>query len=331
MSNKIYGLIHVQTQTHPKPRFRIQAWDDDWPDGDDLLGQDLTNEAGEYAIHCIGKIYDDNIPGLKSSFPDIYVTVDIKNKRGNWVRLGRSQVHSNYDLTVDLRIDLDVVIEPPIHVPPFFDPEKDGFHFNNNFKYRPDFLNIEYEVKGLGFCGGMCTTALNRFITGNEVSKATQVPAQGTDLYEELMKRQIWSMPPLILAKMFNFQAAPDVEGQLKKTSIDVLTKNEWPRLKAQLDQQVPTVLILLRAKGLYDNPTKNHQVLAIGYDYDPARKDLDIFVYDPNVKKQIGSLSMNLALPEGKLHFRDSSGRRTRGFFVNQVGKSTGERPFTP
>ncbi len=323
MANKIMGKV---TQVHgvpdPSIRFRIRAWDDDWPDGDDLLGESLTGGDGQYAIPCMGGIYDGTIPGLKTSYPDIYITADIKNQRNDWVRLAKSQVFNNYDLSEDLRIDLDVAIDPIIHVPPFLDPKVQGFHFRNDFRYRPDFLNIEFKEQSLGFCGGMCAGALNRFNTGLGIPPVDEIPAQGSDLYEELLKRQIRSMPPYILTKMFRFQASPDSAGNFKKASIGQLTKKEWPKLKARLDKNIPTILILLRAKGLYDNPTKNHQVLAIGYTYDPARQDLEISVYDPNIKEKINTLSMNLGLADGKLYFKDSSRRQTRGFFVNDAGE---------
>jgi hypothetical protein len=80
---------------------------------------------------------------------------------------------------------------------------------------------------------------------------------------------------------------------------------------------------VLVRATGMYDNPTKNHQVLAIGYTYDPARQDLEITVYDPNIPDKVNTLSMSLGLADGKLHFKDSSRRQTRGFFVSDSGEA--------
>lgn len=321
MANRIFGRISPSGGSPiPSPRFRVRAWDQDWPDGDDFLGESLTDENGQYAIPCMGRIYDEVVPGLSTGFPDIYITVELKNKRDDWVQLGQSQVFNNYDLADDLKIDLAVVIEPPIHLTPFFDPKTQGFHFRNDFRYQPDFLNIEFAERDLGFCGGMCAAARHRFLHNKEIPETIEIPKQGSELYEELMRRQIKSMPPTVLTKMFYFQAAPDTPGSLKKASIGQLTKKEWPQLKAQLDQKIPTVLILLRAKGLYDNPTKNHQVLAVGYAYDPARQDLEISVYDPNIKEKINTLTMSLALPDGKLYFKDSSRRLTRGFFVNDA-----------
>ena len=149
MANKIVGKVtQVQGVLDASIRFRIRAWDDDWPDEDDLLGESLTGGDGQYTIPCMGGIYDGTIPGIKTSYPDIYITADIKNQRNDWVRLAKSQVFNNYDLSEDLRIDLDVAIEPIIHFPPILDPKVQGFHFRNDFRYRPDFLNIEFFGRG---------------------------------------------------------------------------------------------------------------------------------------------------------------------------------------
>lgn len=327
MANKIFGqIINTIDESKPLPKIRIRAWDDDWPDGDDLLGEDLTDQNGDYKILCMGNIYDKSILGQPSMYPDIYITTDIKNVTDQWVRFGRSQVFKNYNLSKDLLLNLTVKIEPAIQNSTSFISEDHGFQFNNSFKFRPDFLNIEFKEMGLGFCGGMCATALNRFNKNEEIPDTKLIPEQGSDLYEELMDRQIKSMPPQVLIKMYKFQSAPDKIMSLRKPSIGMLTKKEWSKLKAHLDYGNPTILILIRAKGLYGNPTKNHQVLAIGYKYDPTRKDLEILVYDPNKKKETHSLMMSLALPDGILHFRDSTGKRTRGFFVNDAGESASD-----
>jgi len=48
MANKISGkIIKTIGNTMPQPRFCVCAWDDDWPDGDDFLGEDLTNTDGK--------------------------------------------------------------------------------------------------------------------------------------------------------------------------------------------------------------------------------------------------------------------------------------------
>jgi hypothetical protein len=81
-------------------------------------------------------------------------------------------------------------------------------------------------------------------------------------------------------------------------------------------------ILVLIRASGYLGNPTVNHQVLAIGYDFDPGTQDLVVHTYDPNKPDKTHSLTLNLGLPDGKLYLKDSAHNRTRGFFVNPVGE---------
>ena len=61
--------------------------------------------------------------------------------------------------------------------------------------------------------------------------------------------------------------------------------------------------------------------MLATGYEFNPATKDLTIYEYDPNRPNQENTLSMSLGLPDGKLYLKDSASRKTRGFLVNPAG----------
>ncbi len=127
-------------------------------------------------------------------------------------------------------------------------------------------------------------------------------------------------MSPIVLARMFVWQGAPDEDYWNKKPSLGQRTKREWRKLKSELDNDTPTVLVLIRSTGFLANPTNNHQVLATGYEYDPTTKDLVIQEYDPNQNNKISSLSMNLSLPRNRLDLVDSSKKKTRGFFVNPL-----------
>jgi len=54
-----------------------------------------------------------------------------------------------------------------------------------------------------------------------------------------------------------------------------------------------------------FDNPTNNHQFLALGYNINPAAKDLEIQVFDPYQPDRINNLSMNLGLLNGRLYLK--------------------------
>ena len=51
MGNKIFGVVRdISGNGAPMGGLRVQAWDEDWPDGDDFMGQDYTDECGEFEI-----------------------------------------------------------------------------------------------------------------------------------------------------------------------------------------------------------------------------------------------------------------------------------------
>jgi hypothetical protein len=300
---------------------RVQAWDDDWPAGDDFMGEDITDANGRYEMAYADVHWD--TPGFEVSGgrPDIYVTVEIRNSRDKWVRLGKSQVFKDHDLSHDLQIDLDVEIAPSIQKRIPFLPNQHGFHFLNNFKLKPDILGINLGKWEMGFCGGMCAGALQRYDHHIPIPADTVTPADDTPLFEELLARQMKSFPVDLLPVLYDWQSAPDISNPWRKTSIAQRTKDEWPKLKRELDADQPTILILIRSDGYLGNPTQNHQVLAIGYDFNPATKDLTITEYDPNKPDKENTLSMSLGLPDGRLYLKDSADKRTRGFLVNPAG----------
>lgn len=324
MQRKIFGRITNEINSgSPVPGLRVEAWDDDWPEGDDFMGKGFTNSDGQYSITYNEGVWDPSFPGLSSWLPDIYLTVDIKNSSDRWVRLTKSRVFKNHQLEQDLRIDLRVEIGSSISGETSFDPAQQGFHFRNFFSVEPNLLGIDLGKWEMGFCGGMCAAALNRYNHQSQIPPDTEIPASGTQLFDELLSRQIKSMPLELVARMYDWQSSPDAGNRWRKPSIGQRTKKEWPRLRNELDKGRPVIIVLIRANGYLDNPTKNHQVLAIGYEYNPATKDLEIQVYDPNIPDQVNHLEMSLGLPDGRLYFKDSSRRRTRGFFVSQAGEA--------
>jgi hypothetical protein len=324
MTRKIFGtIVDVNSGGTPVKGLRIRAWDEDWPDGDDYMGKDFTDERGQYQISYNDGFWDRSLPGLSTWYPDIYITLEIRNAAGKWVHFGKSQVHKDHKLDQDLRIDLNIRIAQGIKSESAFSPTDDGFHFINSFKISASLFGLDIKDKGMGFCGGMCAGALNRFNNKINVPGDHQAPKQGTKLFNELLKRQVRAMHPIVLAKMYSFQSAPDQVNPFRKTSIGQLTKKEWPKLKTALDNGQPTILILIRSSGVFGNPTMNHQVLATGYKFNPATKDLVIYEYDPNKPDQTHTLSMNLGLPDRRLYFKDSAKKTTRGFFVSPVEES--------
>ena len=324
MHRKIYGQITDTVQAGmPIEGLKIEAWDDDWPEGDDYMGKAFTDKNGRYKISYYERDWDPDIFGSSSRFPDIYITVNIKNTSGKWVRLGKSEVFKDHPLNQDLQIDLGVKLDPKMAKRIPFDPKIHGFHFVNSFKVSPTVFNLNLGSWNMGFCGGMCAAAWHHYENKLEIPPGKDIPKSGSPLFDNLLARQVKSMSPELLTWMYDWQSAPDVGIWWRKPSIGQRTKNEWPKLKNELDHDRLATLVLIRSNGYFADPTQNHQVLAYGYEYDPPTKDLVIYVYDPNKPDRENTLSLNLGLPEGKLFLQDSSKSRTRGFFVNPAGKT--------
>ena len=153
MTRKIFGTIRNEVNGGlPVSGLKVQAWDDDWPEGDDFMGEDLTDAKGQYEIAYSDGHWDSSIGDLNASRPDIYITVSIKNSSGKWIRLGKSQVFKDHDLGIDLPIDLIVDIHQPVSKKLGFLPKQHGFHFINNFTLAPDILGIDLGKWEMGFC-----------------------------------------------------------------------------------------------------------------------------------------------------------------------------------
>ena len=166
----------------------------------------------------------------------------------------------------------------------------------------------------------MCEAALSRFKRNKPIPIDKSTPKQGTVIYNELRDQQIASLlkPNNIIDDIYDWQSAPDESQWYRKHSVGSRTKQEWWKLKNRLDSGKPTTLVLIQVEGYFANPTLNHQVIAMGYEYDPTSRDLTIDVYDPNKPDTTQQLTMNIGLPNNRLYARNSSGKRLRGFFCN-------------
>jgi len=327
LSRKIYGLITDKLRNDtPIGGLRIQVWDRDWPDGDDFLGQTYTSIEGQYEVSYFPGDWDKAIGLLDLGRPDIFITVENKNAAGKWVSIAESDVIKNHNMKHDLRIDLPIEFGGPLSGRTNFIPENDGFHFINSFKVKPDIFGIDFGEWNMGLCGGMCASALSRFSKGEASPDDLITPHGKTSLYDELKKRQIKTMSPKMLAKMAEFQGAPDNIKTKRNRSIGQRTQDEWPIIKSTIDGNTPLILVLIRSTGLLGNPTNNHQVLAVGYDFNPPTKDLRLYVYDPNKPDETQTISLNVGLPGGSLDLVDSASPLTRGLFVNPVGEEAAE-----
>ncbi len=219
-----------------------------------------------------------------------------------------------------------------------FVPSRDGFQFYNSFKVSYRFLGLKFMTisKTFGFCGGMCYAADDIWRTKNKsMWDDKKTPKQGTKKFNILKGRQLDSLKKFTWAKVYDWQSAPDESHRLRKHSLGHRTKKEWPKVKKQLDGGKLATLCLIRVEGYTKNPSKNHQVLAYGYEYNTTSKWVKIFVYDPNkpnedkgyVKFRLGQKNNKLSgiqiqsnkIIKFKLFGKSVKGKdgvRMRGFF---------------
>ena len=167
-----------------------------------------------------------------------------------------------------------------------------------------------------GLCGGMSWTALDRYRRGEPIEDDRTIPRSDTELFRSLVARQADSMRGrALLERCLVWQFLPDVAPRWMFWSKGVgrLTiEGEWPKIRAALDGGKPTSLVLIRNQGIA-SPGDHHQVVAIGYE----RRDgaAEVQLYDPNHPRARPTIPIDLkARTCGP---RQSTGERTRGFFV--------------
>lgn len=190
-----------------------------------------------------------------------------------------------------------------------FLPSRWGFHFTNFFPRQPLFyvslglgqLPIGNAVNGM--CGGMIFAARDYFEAGLTPPPDTTAPTQGL-LYSYLVQRLFdsFDLPwgPIRYLYLMN-PAVPDDEARFgfgPHGRAWVMIREEWPKIKADLERGLLCSLGLIRLKSHdWRSIGKNHQVLAYGYELNGD--DLAIHVYDPNHPDNDDlTLSLNLGDP---------------------------------
>ncbi len=197
-----------------------------------------------------------------------------------------------------------------------FTVQENGFKFSNSFTFDLDFKlplfgTVDLDDLILGFCGGMGYGALDYFHAGIDVPAQTTIPVEGSELFTYLRDRQVHSLSiPMGVLKVFEWMWLPE------KAVWQRVAWREFRKLRRRIDSGNPAVLVLIRVSDFGD-PTKNHQVVARGYDFNEATRDLEINIYDPNHKMQDASLTMNLATPSSGINITQSTGEVLRGFYV--------------
>jgi hypothetical protein len=196
---------------------------------------------------------------------------------------------------------------------PRFAPTTSGFHFDNAFPRVPlrfigipGVLRIPIGDASNGLCGGMVFAARDYFETGRPPPSDATPPRSGR-LFDYLVARLFdsFNLPfgPARYLELMN-PALPDGEPLLRWMGFGLhgrawrMAKDEWPKIRADIDGGHPSPLGLVMVKSLDPSDLKqNHQVLAYGYVLQGER--LTLRLYDPNhADREDVSLSLNLADP---------------------------------
>jgi hypothetical protein len=173
---------------------------------------------------------------------------------------------------------------------PGFSPRTSGFHFPNRFAPGPVMhlglgsVRVPVGNASRGLCGGMVFAARDFFEARREPPSDRQAPGRGTALFRLLVRRQFASfrLPfgPLryvlwtwVIPRTDRF----GIRGLAWRTC-----REQWPGIRTDLDSGTLVPLGLIRTRSLQPMAlTRNHQVLAYGYELDGDR--LRVRVYDPN------------------------------------------------
>ena len=199
-----------------------------------------------------------------------------------------------------------------------FSPRKHGFKFVNNFAIDKSDFHLGKGILHIGLCGGMSLYALRKFNKGQAMPTERKPPVRGTPHFRELFRCQTETLLPTTWGRFLRWQIRPDRPPFGSIYSVGTSTRGQWERkLRRQLKKGKPTILGLIRSKGLKGDPSRNHQVLAIGYKYNPTSKDLAVSLYDPNHPGKTVEITMNFKNPAKGIRPKQSTGEKLRGFFV--------------
>lgn len=195
-----------------------------------------------------------------------------------------------------------------------FTPLKHGFHFSNNFVNN--ILNTPFgKIESKGRCGGMAFACLDYYYANILVPTHEgkdfpnkMYPPDGSILGDYIYKRSVHSLFTLSSYKFLKWTATKDdnILSILQKTKLV-----EFLKLKKSINQGKPVVLALISGLKVSD-VTKNHQVIAYGYD-EPSEDKIIIFIYDSNSPNR----EVILESITGSAKFKASNGALWRSFFV--------------
>lgn len=215
-----------------------------------------------------------------------------------------------------------------------FVPNIHGFHFKNNFENEVFDIGIaSWTTKGR--CGGMAYAALDYYHYGIPIPmhipedfSNSSSPEVDSKLAKYIYDRLIDSFTFYNARKFHDWTWKRDHSTWIFGEGVPQLSKQkEFPKLKDLLENDGPQVIGLVGATNITEIGSKNHQVVACGYEYDEATEKITIITYDNNYPNQYVSYTSEKDQRYFLSSKKDSSGNhyRYRGFFVEEY---TPKRP---
>ena len=165
-----------------------------------------------------------------------------------------------------------------------FLPSTHGLRFANRFPPGPTLRLGPIDPRWIGIgdasaglCGGMSWYVRERFEAGLPVPADTEAPANGSALFQTLVRRQVLSLDWMRTPFRFWWMGAI---GPTR--ALELSREVEWPRIRADIDAGRLSMVGLVRHTGLNPfNLTQSHQVLAFAYEV--AGDAVTLRIYDPN------------------------------------------------
>jgi hypothetical protein len=221
-------------------------------------------------------------------------------------------------------------LQPAGNVIAGFLPSRQGLHFANRFPPGPTIKLGVVDIRwfggignaAAGLCGGMSATVRDLFERGLPPPADAEPPLNGSPRFRALVRRQVetldWLRLPIRFYDLSAFRPAPPTwwSGLLRRRPVgDVTIRDEWPRIRAEIDAGRPAMVGLIRAAS--SNPfrlTANHLVLAYGYRVEPPA--IELRLYDPNWPDR-DDVEARLTLSRDAVHAESTTGEPLLGFFL--------------
>jgi hypothetical protein len=181
---------------------------------------------------------------------------------------------------------------------PGFLPSSAGFRFANSFPRVPvrrigipGVLSVPLGDASNGLCGGMAFAARDYFEADRSPPEDSEPPEESSPLFRYIVDRLLDSfdlpLGPSRYLELMN-PGLSDGDSVLAQLGIGPhgrawrMIREEWPKVRKDIDGGHPSALGLVRVKSLNPLDLKlNHQVLAYGYQ--TAGGSVTLRIYDPN------------------------------------------------